>query len=99
MNHLTTAVTGAMLTSLILLGALNERAEEEPVERPDTIERVKLDRLMSEYECSHAGLDGEIPARAIIRRLDGYVALVSFDHGWAVHEGKRPGRLLAVCAR
>jgi hypothetical protein len=38
-----------------------------------------------------------IPSRAVVRRPDGSTDLVSFDQGWKVFNGERPGELVAVC--
>jgi hypothetical protein len=63
----------------------------------DVAERVA--RLGERYHCSRTGLaDGEIPLHAVVLR-DGRVRLTSFDEGWAVYRGERPGRLMSVCAR
>ena len=54
--------------------------------------------LMTQYRCSTTGFaSGTIPASALIRTERGRVRMVSFDRGWAIHTGDRPGTLMAVC--
>jgi hypothetical protein len=62
---------------------------------------VRLDRLMRARACSTHGLgQGVVPAHAIVRDPGtDSVRLTSFDEGWAVYQGKRPGTLVAVCRR
>ncbi|MEQ6902275.1 hypothetical protein [Nocardioides sp. YIM 152588] len=57
----------------------------------------KVERLFQRNRCSATGFDEVIPARALIRRESGAVALVPFASGRAVHLGEEPGDLLAVC--
>jgi hypothetical protein len=73
------------------------RAADRTGEAPAWV-RTAL-RLNERYGCSPHGLaDGAIPVRTVVR-VAGEVRLASFDEGWAIHEGARPGRLLSVCAR
>jgi hypothetical protein len=59
----------------------------------------RVARLGERYHCSRTGLaDGEIPLHAVVLR-EGRVRVTSFDEGWAVYRGERPGRLMSVCAR
>jgi hypothetical protein len=54
--------------------------------------------LTERHHCSRTGLGpGVIAAHAIVLTPDSRVRLTSFDHGWKVLEGARPGTLLAVC--
>lgn len=53
-------------------------------------------QLMAAHGCRRDGLPGAIPGSAVIR-VDATVRLVSFDRGWAAHEGRAPGTLVAVC--
>ncbi|WP_201931862.1 hypothetical protein [Nocardioides donggukensis] len=55
-------------------------------------------QLMADLRCSASGLPGDaIPASTLIRTPDGRVRQVSFDRGWSVHLGERPGELVALC--
>jgi hypothetical protein len=57
----------------------------------------KLDRLMSERDCSSTGLaKGVVPKHSIVRE-NGAVRLTSFAEGWEMYAGHRPGTLVAVC--
>jgi hypothetical protein len=54
-------------------------------------------RMSKRLECSRTGFGGEtIPSSALVQ-VGGHVSAVSFDEGWAIRNGERPGRLLAVC--
>jgi hypothetical protein len=55
-------------------------------------------RAMTHHECSHSGFDaGTVPASALIQTDAGIVRQVSFEVGWDVYNGRRPGTLIAVC--
>lgn len=70
--------------------------EESP--RESRIQQ-RVARLSAQRGCSRSGFGGAvIPASALVE-AQGRVRVVSFDEGWAVHQGERPGRLLAVCLR
>ncbi|MGD9958978.1 hypothetical protein [Nocardioides sp.] len=69
-----------------------------PAAAPEPRQRA-LARLSRTWECSASGLPpGVIPAHALVR-VAGNLEVTTFDIGWAIHLGERPGRLLAVCAR
>ncbi len=60
-------------------------------------QQERLARLMSDHRCSTTGFGpGVIPGSALVLRAE-RVRHVSFDEGWAVYTGDRPGTLLAVC--
>ena len=64
---------------------------------PQDRARRQVARLSERLDCSAAGFGPEvIPASALVQ-VAGRVRPVTFDEGWAVHTGERPGRLLAVC--
>jgi len=52
--------------------------------------------LIAEHDCSTTGFGDRVVPSALVRR-DGRLALVSFDEGLAVSEGRLPGTLLALC--
>jgi hypothetical protein len=58
-----------------------------------------LERLMQARDCSSSGLaPGVEPVHSIVRdRIGGAVRLASFDEGWQMYAGDRPGTLVAVC--
>lgn len=59
-----------------------------------------LATLMTRYRCSTEGFGhSQIPGSAIIRRVDGTVAVVSFDRGWRIFKADGPSSLVAVCLR
>jgi hypothetical protein len=90
---------GGLLT-LVVVGGLHATA---PTARPGASEATTsyprvVDDAVTDHHCSHTGLGGgEIPASALIRTTRGKVRQVSFDVGWKVYTGRRPGTLLAVC--
>ena len=40
---------------------------------------------------------GAVPSSALIRTARGQLRKVSFEVGWDVYNGRRPGTLVAVC--
>lgn len=94
----------ALLTGLALALALGfgvsmtDRADRSsaPSVNPES---SRTARMMERFECSQTGFgSGVIPNSALIH-LDGRVKRVSFDRGWAVFTGDKPGTLMAVCLR
>jgi hypothetical protein len=84
LSYVTTAVVADM--SQLATGRQNpEPAVVDPAARP-----------IEQHDCSTQGLGDEIPASALVRRGQS-VVLVTFDEGWAVHEGHPPGTLVVVC--
>jgi hypothetical protein len=74
-----------------------------PSPRPDSssggaADRQVVEAAVADHHCSYAGFGGRsVPASALIRTARGNVRQVSFDVGWDVYNGKRPGTLIAVC--
>jgi hypothetical protein len=57
-----------------------------------------VQRAVADHHCSYSGVgSGTIPSSALIRNARGELRMVSFDLGWDVYTGKRPGTLIAVC--
>jgi hypothetical protein len=55
-------------------------------------------RAVVDHRCTSEGVTrGARTASALIRTEGGHVRAVSFETGWDVFNGKRPGRLIAVC--
>jgi len=50
-----------------------------------------VERLRSDARCTGAA------GRTIVRTRDGATRVVSFEHGWKVYRGERPGTLVVVC--
>ena len=50
-----------------------------------------VERLGSDPRCTGAA------GRTIVRTRDGATRAVSFEHGWRVYRGERPGTLVVVC--
>jgi len=73
-----------------------------PVEQqvPSVIEsrNAALLKAIDRHQCSTTGFGADrVPSSALIRTPRGRMSLVTFDQGWAIYTGDRPGRLLAVC--
>jgi len=68
----------------------------QPEDRP-----TKTDRLTERHGCSPFGLpEGVVPMHSMVRDPGAAdVRLASFDEGWEMYAGDRPGTLMAVCAR
>ena len=93
------AALGGLLT-LVVVGGLHVNA---PSARPgdatetDAYQSV-VQRAVVDHHCSYSGFGSEaIPTSALIRTDSGEVRQVSFEEGWDVFNGKRPGTLIAVC--
>lgn len=93
-----TGLFSGVLLGMLLGHAVLADAGSPPVERPATSYVDPVVALMAEKRCSATGFrDDTLPASALVRTPAGDVRQVSFDHGWAVHQGHLPGILVAVC--
>lgn len=75
------------------------RSEQTDGHRSTAGQRLerRVSRLSKRHDCRREGFGTDvIPASAVVK-VRGQVRTVSFDEGWAMHRGERPGRLLAVC--
>ena len=93
------AALGGLLT-LVVVGGLHATAPSaRPGNAPETnAYQGVVQRAVVDHHCSYAGFGKKaIPGSALIRTARGDVRLVSFEVGWDVYNGKRPGTLLAVC--
>jgi hypothetical protein len=93
------AALGGLLTLVVVGGlrATTPSAHPRGSEADDAYERV-VQRAVLDHHCSYAGFgDTGIPASALIRTSGGQLRQVSFEVGWDVYNGKRPGTLVAVC--
>lgn len=83
----------------VLAGTRDVHAVDGSEHRAVDTTTARVERLNARFGCSPRGLDeGVIPLHAVVLR-DDRVRVTSFDEGWAVHLGDRPGTLLSVCAR
>lgn len=93
-------VKGLVLGTVVTIGAA-AHVQAEPADPPAAVAPAvdhELERLMAHERCTTTGLpEGAIPARTLIRLPDGHLRAVSFDRGWAAHQGTAPGVLVAVC--
>lgn len=92
--------------SFVVVSALSASVTQDVttggVAAPNTVPaapagRTHLDKLISRHDCSTTGLEADaIPSSSLVLKGD-KVRHVSFDDGWAIYTGERPGTLLAVC--
>lgn len=97
---LRSALTAGGLTLLVGLGAMSVLGQ--PQEAPPTehlgLSSHGLDRMLERQHCSTTGFGSDVvPSKAVVRHPSGATELVSFDDGWQVFNGEKPGELVAVC--
>jgi hypothetical protein len=97
---LRSALTAGGLTLLVGLGAMTVLGA--PQATPPTehlgLSSHGLDRMLERQHCSTTGFGSDVvPAKAVVRHPGGDTELVSFDEGWQVFNGEKPGELVAVC--
>lgn len=94
-----TALTAAGLTILVCLAAISViGAPPEAAPTQQLGLASGLDKMLERNNCSTTGFGPEvIPSKAIVTSPGGVTQLVSFDYGWKVFEGRKPGELVAVC--
>lgn len=94
-------VKGLVLGTVVTIGAAAHVQADQAapaITAPAPTVDHQLERLMAHERCTTTGLpEGSIPARTLIRLPDGHLRAVSFDRGWAAHQGTAPGVLVAVC--
>jgi hypothetical protein len=93
------AALGALLT-LVVAGGLHAAAPSAQPDGtgPSDSSRRVVERAVADHHCSYSGFGAKaVPASALIRTTDGKLRQVSFDVGWQVYNGSRPGTLVAVC--
>ncbi|MFC7497057.1 MULTISPECIES: hypothetical protein [unclassified Nocardioides] len=56
-----------------------------------------VQQMIDRHRCSTSGFEGEDPASAIVRSLDGKLRLVSWEQGWRVYTRHGAASLVAVC--
>jgi hypothetical protein len=97
---LRSALTAGGLTLLVGLGAMSilGKAPAAPPTEHLGLSSHGLDRMMERQHCSTTGFGSDVvPAKAVVRHPSGDTELVSFDYGWQVFNGEKPGELVAVC--
>jgi hypothetical protein len=94
---------GAALGGLLVLVVVGGLHTDAPSAHPgftaeaDTHQRI-VQRAVADHRCSYVGFGEQVvPASALIRTTAGEVRQVSFEVGWEVYNGRRPGTLIAVC--
>jgi hypothetical protein len=93
------AALGGLLTLVVVGGlhAATPSAHQDDRTENDAYHRV-IERAVSDHRCSYSGFDsGNVPTSALIQNARGEVRQVTFEVGWDVYNGKRPGKLIAVC--
>jgi hypothetical protein len=85
---------------IALLTWFGRPAVTRAAEAESSLNATRVSELSQRYDCSRTGFGPDvIPAHAIVLTPGSRVQLTSFDRGWTILEGKRPGTLLAVCRR
>jgi hypothetical protein len=87
------------LLAMVLVGGLQTASSggDGTTAVDDAYDRV-VERAVTDHRCSFGRLDrGAQATSALIRTVRGDVRVVSFEKGWDVYNGKRPGDLIAVC--
>jgi hypothetical protein len=98
-----TVVKSAGLGALLSLSVVGGLEAGSPTDGPtsgsvdDAYQRV-VERAVADHRCSFQGFGAQVQAAsALIRTSGGNLRVVSFEKGWDVYNGKRPGSLVAVC--
>lgn len=109
---LTLVKAGALggLASVLLVGVVQTRAPSSVVPDPPAaaspsrgggtpteLGTGSTARSVQERCAAAAHRSQERPS-AVVRTASGRLRVVSFETGWAVYTGRRPGHLVAVCA-
>ncbi|WP_126688299.1 hypothetical protein [Nocardioides ferulae] len=94
------ASVGALLS--VTTGAWMSASQTVEPRRPDLGRAdaavTEAERTMRLHRCSATGFGAAAqPAGAVVRTDAGRLRTVTFDEGWAVFTGERPGTLVAVC--
>ncbi|GEP33371.1 hypothetical protein NSZ01_11390 [Nocardioides szechwanensis] len=99
---------GAAKTLILLValamafGVIGGDTTSSTVTRPDRAPQMEaqsaqVEQAIRRHDCSVAGFDAGVEPRSALVRREGKVRHVSFDDGWEVFTGERPGELIAVC--
>lgn len=103
------AVTALTIFKAVVLGcllaltvgiAVTAAADEQvplPIVTTDSYTQ-DVQRVMAKNRCSTSGFGPDtVPTSALVTDRLGKLRMVSFDRGWDVFTGHRPGTLVAVC--
>lgn len=100
LSTLRATALGALLSISIGFGFDTELSGDHPSDervRVDSFSR-RMHDVMEQHHCSTTGFDpSSQPSTALIRTELGRLRVVTFEAGWDVFTGKRPGTLVAVC--
>jgi len=86
------SATGLLAGTAIVV-TLSGALANPPAEPPASTERSARLAENTDLDGRCVGAGGD----AIIRTVSGRTRTVSFERGWQIYRGKRPGTLLAVC--
>lgn len=97
----TLILLAALALALGIVGATGGSGDSRPG-RPELAPQLQarspaVKEAIRRHDCSVAGFDAGVEPRSALVKRAGKVRHVSFDHGWAVFTGDRPGELIAVC--
>jgi len=92
------AALGSLLTLLVVGGFQTASSSGSGTAAVDDAYDRVVERAVTDRRCSFGGFDDRSPAAsAVIRTEQGHLRVVSFEKGWDVYNGDRPGDLVAVC--
>ncbi|WP_372728991.1 hypothetical protein [Nocardioides sp.] len=92
---------GALLALIASIGvvAATKAASSSPATPPSSAGFSRLDaNALHQNRCASSGLATVSKGpQALIRTPRGRLRLVSFEKGWEIYTGDRPGTLVAIC--
>lgn len=93
------AVLGTLLVLAVSAGVADPAAPEpSPPTLATDFSGQDVHAKLREHRCSTTGFAPDVqPSSALVRNPRGKLEVVSFDEGWEVFTGDRPGLLVAVC--
>lgn len=85
-----------------IVGGEPTRPDDPATARPDGVSELQVrsapvEQALRRHHCSVDGFDAGVEPRSALVRRHGKLRHVSFDYGWSVFTGDRPGELIAVC--
>ncbi|MDP2772776.1 MAG: hypothetical protein Q8O61_04390 [Nocardioides sp.] len=85
-----------------IVGDDTPRADDSATARMDQAPQAHnrsaaVEQAIRRHRCSVVGFDAGVEPRSALVRRGGMLRHVSFDDGWKVFTGDRPGTLIAVC--